>query len=303
MVTLTDILVIDSERVYKYVLEALNSGVAYIRDGVVYSNEGKIMQHLPLKSISWDIPKEIENLTQATKVLEQVMNISSNVQLATIATSTTLIMGAIVTQTIYLSQKLDKLQNIMELVSDDIQTQNILFYTDKISTYFGTVESARILLIGSNNDRVLLDETKDIASVLMNDLANKRNEIFSFIDNLIGIANNQKGKSLENMINFITMMLDMLPKAIYLESQLYDRYSKFKFSNHLIKQSGERWKQILLSYKEWYDGKVDETISGISNHAFEILSEKQEQHKLLFESKENIQLLQVQRIPNVLESK
>lgn len=303
MATLTDILVVDGERVYVHVLEALKKGAAYIRDGVVYSNDGKIMQHLPLKPISWDALSEIDNLAYATQSLERAINVASNVQLAATAASTTLIMGTIVAQTIYLSKKLDKLQNIMDTVSHDVQTQNILFYIDKISTYFGTVESARILLIDSNNDRALLNETKDISILLMNDLANQRNQIFSFIDNLIGIANNQKGKSLENMINFITLMLDMLPKAIYLESQLYDRYSKFKFSNHIVKYSNERYNQILLSYKDWCNQKARETTLGQSNHSFEILSQKQEQLKLLFQSKENMQLLQVQPIPNLLEQK
>ncbi|WP_409126632.1 hypothetical protein, partial [Streptomyces caniscabiei] len=70
------------------------------------------------------------------------------------------------------------------MISSDIDAQNILFYLEKMSKYFGTIESARVLLL----DKSLVSETQDIAASLISTLSIQRNEVLSLIDNLTSFA-------------------------------------------------------------------------------------------------------------------
>ncbi|TOF29204.1 hypothetical protein CGJ28_24100, partial [Vibrio parahaemolyticus] len=121
----------DWEKVYPEVLEGLQNGKITLRDGVAYWTElaekSGIVQHMPLKEVAFDPEKlnEISKLIQA----------SHATQMAAIGLSTTIIVGAIVVQTMYLARKIDKLQETMDLISSDISAQNILFYMEKLSKY------------------------------------------------------------------------------------------------------------------------------------------------------------------------
>ncbi|MFM9587761.1 hypothetical protein ACKI11_49675, partial [Streptomyces caniscabiei] len=72
----------------------------------------------------------------------------------------------------------------IDVISSDIDAQNILFYLEKMSKYFGTIESARVLLL----DKSLVSETQDIAASLISTLSIQRNEVLSLIDNLTSFA-------------------------------------------------------------------------------------------------------------------
>ena len=102
---------------------------------------------MPLKEVVIDGSKGIKS------VLDQ-LQVAQNVQLTATALSTGLILGAIVLQTMYLAKKIDKLQQQIDLVSQDVQSQNVLYFMGQLSEYFGLVESVRVLLL----DKDLIEE-------------------------------------------------------------------------------------------------------------------------------------------------
>lgn len=235
---------------------------------------------MPLKEVAFDPEKlnEISKLIQA----------SHATQMAAIGLSTTIIVGAIVVQTMYLARKIDKLQETMDLISSDISAQNILFYMEKLSKYFGAIESTRVLLL----DKSLVSETQDIAANLISQLSIERNEVLSLIDNLISFADQLTDRHLEQMLDFITMVLDIMPKAIYLESQLCDRYGKFKLSEHLMRENTKRYNHTLQQYRNWCNSKAKATIRGDANPIALTFHDKKNDLKALFDSSNNNALLQ-----------
>ncbi|MEZ9819675.1 hypothetical protein AB4238_03465 [Shewanella sp. 10N.286.45.A1] len=270
-------------KVYPKVLEGLKSGKITLRDGVAYwtelADKSGIVQHMPLKQVSFDSDKINE--------LSQLLQATHSTQLVAIGLSTTIVVGAIVVQTMYLANKIDKLQKQMDLISSDINAQNVMFYMEKLSKYFGVVESSRVLLL----DRSLVPETQDIASNLITQLSTERNEVLSLIDNLISYAEQLTDRHFEQMLDFITMMLDIIPKAIYIESQLCDRYGKFNLSEHLMRESSKRYSQTIEYYRGWCNSKAKAAIRGDANPIALSFHEKKDDLKALFESSNNKALL------------
>ena len=172
------VLVHDPSRFNEVLNQALINGQAVIRDGVAYWQKGSgyngIIQHLPFKEIdvkSMEHVKEIAQLTASTAAVSA-------------AISTGVILAALVVQTKYLANKLDSIQETVDQISKDIDSQNIIYYMDKISEYIGGVEVARTLL--SNRD--IANEIKEVSYPLLVDLATKRNHNLSFIDNILNLA-------------------------------------------------------------------------------------------------------------------
>ncbi|HGF5125527.1 TPA: hypothetical protein ACF35B_003142 [Vibrio parahaemolyticus] len=266
------------------VLEGIQNGTITLRDGVAYWLEGTgkagIAQHMPLKQVPFD-PEKLNDISKLVQA-------SHTTQMAAIGLSTTIIVGAIVVQTMYLAKKIDKLQETMDLISSDTNAQNVLFYMEKLSKYFGAVESARVLLL----DKSLVSETQDIAANLISQLSIERNEVLSLIDNLISFADQLTDRHLEQMLDFITMVLDIMPKAIYLESQLCDRYGKFKLSEHLMRENTKRYNHTLQQYRNWCNSKAKATIRGDANAIALTFHDKKNDLKALFDSSNNNALLQ-----------
>ncbi|EGQ7901739.1 TPA: hypothetical protein KDY48_003791 [Vibrio parahaemolyticus] len=281
----------DWAQVYPKVIEGLQNGTVVLRDGVAYwtelAEQSGIVQHMPLKQVPFDPEKlnEISQLIQATHAT----------QMAAIGLSTTIIVGAIVVQTMYLAKKIDKLQQTIDVISSDIDAQNILFYLEKMSKYFGTIESARVLLL----DKSLVSETQDIAASLISTLSIQRNEVLSLIDNLTSFADKATDRHLEHMLDFISLMLDILPKAIYIESQLCDRYGKFKLSEHLMRENSKRYNRTLNEFRFWCNDKAKAAIRGDDKAISIPFHEKKAQLQQLFQSEHNPQLLQELQTPKL----
>lgn len=273
----------DWTKVISEVIEGLKSGTVTIRDGVAYWAEGSgktgIVQHMPLKPTEFD-PEKITDLIKLTKAAHAT-------QLAAIGISTSIILGAIVIQTIYLSKKIDKLQEKIDIVSQELNSQNVIYFMNKLSEYFGVVETARILLL----DKSLVDETRDISNKIIVELSIKRNEIMSLMDNLISYAHTLTSKHLSNMLDFVILMFNLLPKALYIESQLCDRYGKFRLSNHLIREGKIKYESTLELFRTWSNDQVKKTISGSSESIALCFHEKYEILTKIFNSKKNLELL------------
>lgn len=270
-------------KVYPDVLEALQNGKAVLRDGVAYWTEqaekSGIAQHMPLKQI----PFNPESITE----LKQLVQMAQATQLAAIGLSTGIVVGAIVVQTLYLAKKIDKLQQSIDVISADIHAQNVIFYMEKLSRYFGVVESARVLLL----DKALVEETKDVAASLLAQLACERNEVLSLIDNLLSFADELTDRHLEQVLDFITLMMDILPKAIYIESQLCDRYGKFRLAEHLMRENAQRYRATLEEYRQWCNRKAKQAISGKANPEALAFHNKKTELSELFNSPDNPLLL------------
>ena len=270
-------------KVYPDVMEALQNGKAILRDGVAYwsdiSGKSGIAQHMPLKQLPFN-PASLNDVTQLVKAAQAA-------QFAAIGLSTGIIVGAIVVQTLYLANKIEKLQESIDIISTDINAQNAIFYMEKLSKYFGVVESSRVLLL----DKSLVSETGEIASHLIAQLGNERNEVLALIDNLIAYADKLNDRHLEMLLDFITMMLDVLPKAIYIESQLCDRYGKFRLAEHLMRENSKRYSTSLEYYRKWCNQKTRIAITGESDPEALAFHHKKDELKQLFHSEDNTVLL------------
>ncbi|WP_105264925.1 hypothetical protein [Pseudoalteromonas sp. T1lg76] len=280
----------DIPNIYPEVLEGIKQGTITIRDGVAYWNEladkAGIAQHLPLK-------ETVSNFDS----LQELMQAAHTTQLMAIGISTGITLAATVVQTMYLSKKLDELQHTAEAISKDIEAQNVLFFIDKASEYIGVVESARVILL----DKALVEETRDVAGALLASMACKRNELMSFLDNLVNFADQVSNKHFLDTIGFIQQMLDLLPKAINLESQFCDRYGKFTLANHLLQHSGVRYDRTLTLFRDWCNEKANGLLHGNTDFRADVIANQKSNLKALFHNEINQQLLQELALPKLAE--
>jgi len=281
----------DWEKVIPEVANGLKNGTVTIRDGVAYWAEGSgkrgILQHMPLMNLDFD-PEKVTDLIKLTQT-------SHAIQLAAIGLNASIILGAIIIQTVYLSKKIEKLQEKIDMASQDITSQNVIYFMGKLSEYFGIVEASRTLLL----DKALVNETTEISNQLVVALSIKRNEIMSLMDNLIGYSNNLTNKHLSHMLDFVTLMFSLLPKALYIEAQLCDRYGKFKLANHLINEGKIKYYNSLGIFREWSNDQARKAISGSSEPVAICFHEKRDTLAEIFNSKENSELLRQPIMPKL----
>jgi hypothetical protein len=278
------VFVFDWAKVNPEVIEGLNNGTIWLRDGVAVGSDG-VKQWLPI------IEKTIDSSENIETVLKQLQS-AQTLQLAATALSTGLILGAIVVQTMYLAKKIDKLQQQIDLVSQDVHSQNVLYFMGQLSEYFGLVESARILLL----DKDLVEESRAIAEQYMAQLAAKRNELLSLIDNLVSYVDSASERHASLMLDFVNMMFDLLPKSIHLEVQLYERYGKSKLADHIAATAKQRYEQVLANYKMWCNNKARGVLNGSGTEHAKLFHEKESLLKQLFNSEINQTLLKVHEI-------
>ncbi|MBB1370641.1 hypothetical protein [Pseudoalteromonas sp. SR45-4] len=273
------VLIIDWSKVKPEVIEGLHRGTMRLRDGVAVSNKG-VEQWLPL------VEKTIESSEGLGSILKQIQS-AQTIQLAATGLSTGLLLGAIVAQTKYLANKIDKLQDQIDLVSQDVHSQNVIYFMSQLSEYFGLIESARVLLL----DKALVEESHEIAVQYMAQLAVKRNELLSLIDNLVGYVDSASAQHAKLMFDFVNMMMDLLPKTICLESQLYERFGKYKMADHILETSSKNYNLILSNYKTWCNTKAREVISGQTPQHAQLINNQKGLLKQLFDSEINKAIL------------
>jgi hypothetical protein len=232
------IYVIDENRLTTDFIKAYTENKLTIHDGVAYWAEGSgkrgIMQHLPFKELP------VQNMSEALQAAQSATILVG-------AASTMIILAAIAVQTKYLANKMDKIQKTVDLISQDVHTQNILFYMDKITDYSGTVEVARTLL----KDKNLKNEIYDFAIPVLVSLAGKRNQMLSFTDNILLMSRreNISARHFELVMNFSQMVLDILPMNIHLEYLLCARISKLRMAEHILLDGADKYNLALHCYK------------------------------------------------------
>lgn len=278
---------IDWSEVPQAVIEGLQNGsMRYSNaNNAVYWAQGSgntgIVKHLPF------IPSNLEKVDDLVNV-SKAIQAAQNIQLAATALSTGLIIGAIVIQTMYLSSKIDKLQATIDIVSQDIHSQNIIFYMSKVADYFGAVETARIYM----QDRTLKEEVRELATQVVVDLATRRNQLFNFIDNIIVIANSdsvsERHKSL--IIDFVNISLELLPKGIFIERELNTFIDKYATADLVTGKAAQRYLSVVDSYRRWCNAQNKESAKGKIGL---LINEKDNDLKTLFKMEENKLLLPI----------
>lgn len=250
--------VLDESRISTVLIEALQKGQAVIYDGVAYWAEGSgktgVIQHLKFTERSVESVKEVieqlQSVATATQNVAQAVQSMQNVLMATQVLSSVVIVGAIVVQTQYLGRKLDAIQDTVDEIALTQHEQNLVFYMDKISDYMGGVEYARDLL----RERALAAEIHDVAAPLLAQLGSKRNHITSLVDNIAGYvkasaSERSESKHFKLMLDFIHLLVDILPGALHVEHLLAARIGKPALAQSILWGGSQKYEQVLGSYR------------------------------------------------------
>lgn len=269
MYTLTDLIqsepsifddfwVLDRAKIKADVLKAVEEGKSVVHDGVAYWAEGSgktgIIQHLPFKK------------GNAQEIKEMIESSTATIQMTTVLTSaisTGIILSAIIVQTRYLANKMDKIQATVDRIAKEIETQNIIFYMDKCSDYFGGIETARMLLA----DRALSDEIKPVAAPLLASLASKRNQLLSFIANILSLTpTNLTSAHFDLLVNFVQKILEVLPFGIHAEYLLSARIKKVRLAEQILSDGKERFQITLDGYRAYLVELKNLWVKGVLPH-------------------------------------
>lgn len=263
--------VLDEGSLSTTLFEALQKGQAVIYDGVAYWAEGSgktgIIQHLKFTERTVDNAKQIidqlQSVASATQNVAQAVQSMQNVLMVTQVLSSVVIVGAIVVQTQYLGRKLDAIQDTVDEISLSQHEQNLVFYMDKIGDYMGSVEYARSLL----HERAMAAEIHDVAAPLLAHLGSKRNHIASLVDNIAGYVKSSAGERSESkhfklMLDFIHLLVDILPGALHAEHLLAARIGKPGLAQSILWSGSQKYEQVLGSYKGLMNQLNREMVSG-----------------------------------------
>ncbi|PAT36715.1 hypothetical protein CK625_09515 [Vandammella animalimorsus] len=271
----TKIWVLDEGSIGATLLEAMQKDQAVIYDGVAYWAEGSgktgIIQHLKFTEHSVDNAKQLmeqlQTVASATQNVAQAVQSMQNVLMATQVLSSVVIVGAIVVQTQYLGRKLDAIQDTVDEIAQTQHEQSLVFYMDKISDYMGYVEYARSLL----EDRAMAAEIRDVASPLLAHLGGKRNHIASLVDNIAGYVKTcarerSESKHFKLMLDFIHMLVDILPGALHAEHLLAARIGKPAQAQSILWSGSQKYEQMLGSYRGLMNQLNREMVAGTLGH-------------------------------------
>lgn len=278
---LEKIWVLDESNFNEVLVDSLSKGKAVFHDGVAYWGEGSgktgVIQHLPFKEVAYKSAEEAIKAAQMTTVIAT-------------AASTCVILGALIIQTKYLAAKLDKIQETVDEISQDVHSQNIIYYMDKISDYIGGIEFARTLL----RDRTLAGEIREVAYPLLAQVAAKRNHVLSFIDNILNLAGNQQNlteRHYELIINFAHMMIEIIPMGIHTEYLLAARVGKPRLAEQILLDGSNRHQSAILVYKKFMNEQHNALVRGTIGDRARVYRDIETKVEALLNSTENKLLL------------
>lgn len=228
--------------------KAIENEQVIFRDGVAYWKKGLeqtgIIQHIPLKPV--DLVRSQDFITSMSSIQSTLQSTMVAVQ----AISTASLMVAMVVQTQILSQKIEKVQQSVLQVSKDIQDQNMLFYTDKVSEYLGVLQNFKLLL----DKRTNLDAVQLLANNTLSTSIQIKNHLLGFMRNLLQLITDQKITShhnIELILQFFQQMMEILPIGMHLEFILSHRLKQNEFSQLLIENSHQQYLMIFEQYRDY----------------------------------------------------
>lgn len=275
--------IIDWDKVTPETLTLFEKGKAKIINGVARNVNDKyqIIQHMPFKEA---LMTDNTNLLDMAKAVQ-----SSNAALSNIvALSSAATMGSVIISTAYLSYKLNKIQKAIDLLQQEIHGQNLIYYSERITTYFGTVEATRELI---NNEHII-NENPDLVVLKISELSNIRHQLISFIDNLITLSDNFTVLHKSMAIDFINMTIDLIPKGVFIESQAAYKIERFHLGDSIRKSAQLQYLNSIQFYKEWVNEKYRSILKGEIDSNTSVLQSKYDEIQTLVSSEENRILLE-----------
>jgi hypothetical protein len=251
---------IDWSKVNPDVLKALQNGQSRIVNGVARNvkDNSQILQHMPFKELTTKSGQEIDDILKAVQGSQQAMA-------GLMAISTVAIIGAVVVATAYISNKLDKIQEQIEIVLKEIHDQNILYYLDKITSYFAAIEALRELMKSES----VIEENRDLVLATLSHTSILRNHLLSFIDNIIFVSDGFEKKHKELVIKFLNSTLQLLPKAIFIESQAAYKLERYALGDCIKENAKIKYDNCINNFKIWLKEKRRNVIEGKTNSSIE----------------------------------
>ena len=227
-------------------IEAIKNNQVIFRDGVAYWKKGLkasgIIQHIPLK--------EVSAVTSETfvKTLGSLQSTLQGTIVAAQAISSATLMIAIVVQTQILSKKIEAVRSSVLQVSQAVNEQNILFYTDKASEYLSVVHNLKLILESNENIQVI----ESLANTTLANSMQLKNHLSFFILNLLNLIKSEQIKDKQHaglVLNFIQQMMEILPVGMHLEHLVSHRLGQYELSQTLIKDSHNKYSILLEEYR------------------------------------------------------
>ncbi|MGP5133550.1 hypothetical protein ACTXKV_04845 [Psychrobacter cibarius] len=227
-------------------IEAIKNNQVIFRDGVAYWKKGLkasgIIQHIPLK--------EVSAVTSETfvKTLGSLQSTLQGTIVAAQAISSATLMIAVVVQTQILSKKIEAVRSSVLQVSQTVNEQNILFYTDKASEYLSVVHNLKLILESNENIQVI----ESLANTTLANSMQLKNHLSFFILNLLNLIKSEQIKDKQHVglvLNFIQQMMEILPVGMHLEHLVSHRLGQYELSQTLIKDSHNKYSILLEDYR------------------------------------------------------
>ena len=241
-----EIFAFDQDRFSDILSKAIKNNQVIFRDGVAYLKSGLaskgIIQHVPIK--------KVQALTSETFV-KSLGSLQSSLQITIVAAqaiSTASLMVATVIQTQILSKKIEAVRSSVLQVSQAVNEQNILFYTDKVSEYLSVIQNLRLVLKSNEDIQVI----ESLANTTLAESMQLKNHMSFFILNLLSLVESEKIKDKQHLgliLNFIQQMMEILPVGMHLEHILSHRLGQYQLSQTLIEDSHQKYSMLLENYR------------------------------------------------------
>jgi len=275
--------IINWERVSPETIQLLTSGQARVINGVArnVSDKYQIIQHMPFEQMS--LPQN-SNLIEIAKNFHSAQHAIGGL----VAISSVAIMGAVIISTAYLSNKLNSIQNKIDALQKELQGQNLIYYSDRITTYFGTVEATREIIL---NDSVV-KENPDLIILKLSELSNMRNQLLSFLDNLVTMSDGFTASHKSIAVEFINMTFDLIPKGVFIETQAAYKIERFYLGDNIRNSAQKKYNNSIQNYRDWSHSKLQSVFKGGKDVGATVFNSKFDEIKALISSQENRYLLE-----------
>lgn len=281
-----DILRIAWEKVDPDIQQGIADGIYKIYNGVVRDETDPrkvILKHLPLEPLSFNITNNMNSIKSA---LQHVQNAQLVSQTLTVL-STASVIGTVIMCTKILENKIVQLHKEVAEIRKDLNDQNYLFYSEKITTYLGIIAALQETI-----EAKALSENSDYALLLLAQAASTRNTLYSLMQILITTSDSFSLEHKILVIDFLNYVLDFIPKAAFIESQTAYKLERFALGDSIRKSSSQKYTMCIASYKKWTHEALKDVLYGESCKKAKILHAKFNQIEQLVMSQENTLLLQ-----------
>ncbi|ATA53142.1 hypothetical protein CKY39_07905 [Variovorax boronicumulans] len=237
-----------------------------------------IVAHLPM------VPVSPEELASAEQLL-QVGKLAKGAQVASVAATATaavVVVAVVVAATIYLSSKIDKVENAIAEVARTIGQQDRREYLKYFEDYAGAVRSAQAML----NSRVPVSEISRMAEMRLDRLSEARHQILGFVRGLQSLCGSSQSNQVQYAlaIGFMIDVLDLVPAALIVERELCLVAGMPGMAQRYREQVRQEFRQELERFREWCDTQYRQLALGRGGFP-DVLAENRDRLKALFGSR------------------